>query len=313
MNQLPWLLLLHGLPPNSGALRLSLWRQLKRLGAVSLKTSASVLPDRPELYESFQWLGQRVREQGGSATLVRANDLDGISDAELTAMFQEARAADYGEIMESLRPLLPAKGGKCKAEPEEVEKIAARFQAVRQMDYFDCPKAAEVEELLRRLSDGPEIAPSKPLSIKNYQKRVWLTRPHPEVDRVGSAWLIQRFIDPKATFVFASETKGHPAALPYDMTGVEFGHHGGDCTFETLMRRFTLDDPGLKKIAEIVHDADLGDGRHGTQEGAGLLAIFRGWAQMGWSNHDILARGFDCFDALHLQVSTRTRKTSKKS
>lgn len=312
MAKLPWLLLLHSLPPNSGALRLSLWRQLKRLGAVSLKTAASVLPDRPELYESFQWLGQRVREQGGSATLVRSQDVDGISDDELIQMFQEARAADYAELLEALRPLLPAKPKKFKASPEEVEKITSRFQALRQIDYFDCSKGDEVHELLRRLGDEPASASPKKLAIKDYQKRVWLTRPKPEVDRVGSAWLIQRFIDAQATFVFASETSAHPGALPYDMVGVEFGHQGEDCTFETLLNRFALKDPVLHQVAAVVHDADLGDGRHGTHEGHGLLAIFRGWALMGWTDHEILARGFECFDALHRQLSTRTRKTSTK-
>jgi hypothetical protein len=231
--------------------------------------------------------------------------VDGISDDDLMEMFQQARAADYAEIIEAARALLPLKGKKSKASPEEVEKIAARFQVVRQMDFFDCPKAVEVEMLLRRLGDNTATGKAKPLLIKHYQKRVWLTRPRPEVDRVGSAWLIKRFIDPTATFVFASETSAHPEALPYDMVGVEFGHHGDDCTFETLIKRFTLGEPGLKKIAAIIHDADLGDGRHGTQEGAGLLAIFRGWAQMGWTDHNILARGFDCFDALHRQLSTR--------
>ncbi len=312
MTSLPWLLLLHSLPPNSGTLRLSLWRQLKRLGAVSLKTAASVLPDRPELYESFQWLGQRVREQGGSVTLVRSQDVDGISDAELIQMFQEARAADYVEILETIRPLLPAKAKKSKATSEEIEKIAARYQAVRKMDFFDCPKGEEVQVLLRRLGDEPASASSKKLSVKDYQKRVWLTRPKPEVDRVGSAWLIQRFIDAQATFVFAPEAATHPEALPYDMVGVEFGHQGDDCTFETLLKRFTLKDPALQQVAAIIHDADLGDGRHGTQEGAGLLAIFRGWALMGWSDHEILARGFECFDAVHRQLSTRTRKTPAK-
>jgi hypothetical protein len=312
MTKLSWLLLLYSLPPNTGALRLSLWRQLKRLGAVSLKTSASVLPDRPDLYESFQWLAQRVREQGGNATLVRANDVDGVSDDELIAMFQEARTADYVEVIEAVRQLLPLKGKKSKTGPEELEKLASRFQTIRQIDFFDCPKAADVEMLLRRLDGAASGAEAKSLSIKNYQKRTWLTRPRPEVDRVGSAWLIQRFIDSKATFVFATDASAHPTALPYDMVGVEFGHHGDDCTFETLIKRFTLDDSGLKKIAAIIHDADLGDGRHGTHDGAGLLAIFRGWAQMGWTDHDILVRGFDCFDALYRQLSTRTRAPTKK-
>jgi hypothetical protein len=310
MTELSWLLLLYSLPAKSGALRLSVWRQLKRLGAVPLKTSASVLPDKPELYESFQWLAQRVREQGGDATLVRADDIDGVSDDEIVALFQQARAAEYDDLLKDIRPLLPARGKKTPATAEDLEKLAARLQAVRQIDFFDCPKATDAEMLLRRLGDTTAAGKAKTLSIKHYQKRVWLTRPRPEVDRVGSAWLIQRFIDPKAAFVFASEASAHPEALPYDMVGVEFGHHGDDCTFETFIKRFTLTDPGLKKIAAIIHDADLGDGRHGTQEGAGLLAIFRGWAQMGWTDHDILARGFDCFDAFHRQLSTR--KTAKK-
>lgn len=306
-----WLLLLYSLPAKTGALRLSLWRQLKRHGAVSLKTSASVLPDRPDLYESFQWLAQRVREQGGDVTLVRTDDIDGVSDDELVEMFQQARAAEYAEIIAAARPLLSPKGKKSKADPEEVEKLASRFQAVRQVDYFECPKATDVEMLLRRLVHGAGGAKAKTLSAKHYQKRVWLTRPRPEVDRVGSAWLIQRQIDADATFVFATDPGEYPEALPYDMVGVEFGHHGDDCTFETILKRFSLEDAALKKLASIIHDADLGDGRHGTREGAGLLAIFRGWAQMGWTDHEILARGFDCFDALHRQLSARTRKTRK--
>lgn len=310
MTELSWLLLLYSLPAKSGALRLSVWRQLKRLGAVSLKTSASVLPDRPELYESFQWLAQRIREQGGEATLVRADDIDGVSDEAIVTLFQQARAADYDAILQDARALLPAKGRKTRVAEEEIEKLAARLQAVRQIDFFDCPKATDVELLLGRLGDGGTNGKTKPLAIKQYQKRTWLTRPRPEVDRVGSAWLITRFIDPTATFVFSADATAHPEALPYDMVGVEFGHHGDDCTFETLIKRFSLNEAALKKVAAIIHDADLGDGRHGTQEGAGLLAIFRGWARMGWTDHGILTRGFDCFDALHRQLSTH--KTPKK-
>lgn len=305
MTELSWLLLLYSVPAKSGALRLSVWRQLKRLGAVSLKTSASVLPDRAELLESFQWLAQRIREQGGEATLVRADDIDGVSDEAIVTLFREARAADYDAILQDARSLLPAKGRKTRVAQEEIEKLAARLQAVRQIDFFDCPQAADVELLLRRLGESSASGKTKPLAIKQYQKRIWLTRPRPEVDRVGSAWLIARFIDPKASFVFAADAAAHPTALPYDMVGVEFGHHGDDCTFETLMKRFSLNEAALKKVAAIIHDADLGDGRHGTHEGVGLLAIFRGWARMGWTDHDILTRGFECFDALHRQLSRK--------
>ncbi len=310
-TKLAWILLLYSLPGSSGALRLSLWRRLKHLGAVSLKTSACVLPDRPELHEAMQWLAQDVRRRGGDVTLVRTEEIEGITDEEITELFQQARTADYEEILAGLKELPSPRGRGGGMPAEGVEKWVARFQAVRQLDYFDCAAAARVEEALRRLGGAGDVRKPVVLRTRDHQGRVWLTRPRPEVDRVGSAWLIQRFIDAQATFVFASDAAVNPDALPYDMVGVEFGHHGDDCTFETLIKRFALDEPGLKKIAAIIHDADLGDGRHGTQEGAGLLAIFRGWAQMGWSDHDILARGFDCFDALHRMLSTR--KTCKKS
>jgi hypothetical protein len=314
MTDLSWLLLLYGLPAKQSAARLALWRQLKRLGAVALKTSAYVLPDRPELYEGFQWLAQRVREQGGESTLVRVADVDGVSDDELVQMFQRARSEDYTQIINDVRPLLPTKKQrKSSASAEDIEKIAARYETVRKVDYFDCPKAADVEQLLSRLTSNTTPAKAKVLSVKSYLGRTWLTRPRPEVDRVGSAWLIQRFIDPKAPFVFAAEASAHPEALPYDMLGAEFGHHGNDCTFETLLKRFALDDTGLARVAAVIHDADLDDGRNGTTEGDGLLAIFRGWAQMGWSDQDILSRGFECFDALHKQFSTRSRKVKESS
>ena len=302
MSAHSWLLLLYSLGSKQGAARLSLWRQLKRIGAVSLKTSASILPYRPELYESFQWLGQRVREQGGDATLVRAAHVDGVSDEELVALFQKARSADYEEIMSAAKALLPRKAKRLKQAPEGLDKLRARFEAVRQIDFFECPKATDAEMLLHRLTAGGSpkaTTSSKLLSRKNFQGRTWLTRPKPEVDRIGSAWLIQKFIDDKATFVFGHDPAKFPDAIPYDMVDVEFGHHGDDCTFETLVKRFGIKDRAVNEIAAIIHDADLGDEKFGRMEGIGLLAVFRGWAKMGLSDKEILTRGFQCFDALY--------------
>lgn len=299
-----WLLLLHSLPAKSAPQRMALWRQLKRLGAVSFKTSAAVLPDRPDLFEGLQWLAQKVRQQGGEATLIRAGDIDGITDEEIIALFQQARTADYEEILTEARSQQPQEAGKAETSAgPDLEKLTARYQTVRQVDFFDCPAGVKVARLLEQLRRGRE-SPAAPLLDKQaYLRRVWLTRPRPEVDRVGSAWLIRRYIDPQSSFVFGTDPEAHPGALPYDMVGVEFGHQGDDCTFETLVKRFAVEDAGVRKIAAIIHDADLADGRYGTQEGAGLLSILRGWAQMGWTDAEILARGFDCFDALHRQLS----------
>jgi hypothetical protein len=308
--KLAWILLLYSLPSKSGALRLSLWRQLKRLGAVSLKTSACVLPDKPELHEALQWLAQGVRQQGGDATLVRTDEIEGITDEEIIGLFQQARTADYEGLLAELKGVTKGRGRAAQVPLEELEKWSERFKSLRQVDYFDCTAATRVEQALMRLGSSGGGGRCKVLKAGDFRKRVWLTRPRPEVDRVGSAWLIRRFIDPEAVFVFAPEAGGHPEALPFDMVGAEFGHHGDDCTFETFLRRFSLGDPGLRALAAIVHDADLADGKHGTREGSGLLAIFRGWAQMGLSDDEILARGFDCFDALYRHSLPRARQPS---
>jgi hypothetical protein len=116
---------------------------------------------------------------------------------------------------------------------------------------------------------------------------------------VGSAWLIRSFFDPKAEFVFADSPKRHPAAIPYDMFEAEFSLHGEDCTFETLVKRFSLADKAVLKMAEMVHDADLEDGKFQTKECVGLDRLLKGWAKTGLTDEELLARGTECFEALY--------------
>lgn len=291
-----WLLLLYTLPAKQSAARLSLWRQLKRLGAVSLKTSAYVLPESSAHLESFQWVAQQVREQGGEVSLLRVAEIDGMSEADVKELFQAARTADYEEILAKL------------ATDEDPTRLTSRFEAVRRIDFFNCEAGIRVAEKLDALASRRSgKATTRSLKAAHYQGRTWLTRPRPEVDRVGSAWLIARFIDKTPRFVFGTQPDLFPGALPYDIVGVEFGHHGDACTFETLAERFTLrNDPGVASLAAIIHDADLHDGKFGRQEGFGLLTMFRGWAAMDWPDERILEQGFACFDGLYRSLSTST-------
>ena len=171
------------------------------------------------------------------------------------------------------------------------------------LDFFDCPRAHDVAMLIERATALPEKKQKGKmipvLSTRRYVGKSWLTRPQPAIDRVGSAWLIRNFIDPKASFVFAKDPAVFPNAIPYDMTGVEFIHHGDDCTFETLLKRFDLKDKTLKKLGEMIHDADLEDGKFQTVEAFGLDRVFKGWAKLGLTDDGIFAAGFGCFDALH--------------
>jgi len=127
----------------------------------------------------------------------------------------------------------------------------------------------------------------------------WATRAGMHIDRAASAWLIRRFLDPGAEFVFVGDPAQVPAdAVPFDMRGVELGHHGSDCTFETFLRRHELTDPVLWRIAEIVHEADLDDGRFDAPEAPGLDTVLRGLSLTG-SDTDTLAVSGPIFDALY--------------
>jgi hypothetical protein len=300
-----WLLLMYGLPTKKGAARVNLWRQLKKCGALPLKTSAYLLPDKPEHHERLQWLAQQVRDGGGEATIIHVTEIEGLSDKDIVRQFNEARAADYTTLLAALAELI-SQNRKRPGESfmADLEKLTRQFEDIRKIDFFDCSRAQDAQMLLKRaagLRDGKSKT-SPLLAAKKYIGKTWLTRPRPEIDRVGSAWLIRKFIDPKAEFIFATDPAKHRNAIPYDMFEVEFSHHGDDCTFETLVKRFGITDKAVLKIAEMVHDADLEDGKFQTTGCVGIDQVLKGWAKSGLTDEELLKRGGECFDALHQQL-----------
>ena len=303
--QLSWLLLLYSLPQKHGTERVNFWRKLRKFGALQFKPSGYLLPDEPTHYERFQWLAGQIRESGGEASLIRVGEIEGMSGHAIKHLFHEARTKDYDELGDSLREFINA-NKKIRGETfnSQLEKLRRRYLEIREIDYFDSPAAQDVQMLLQQAERLHRKNPKRAetLDKRGFQKRKWLTRPHPEVDRVGAAWLIRRWIDPEAKFVFATTPAEQPDAIPYDMADVEFTHHGDHCTFETLLDRFNIKDRTLQKISEMIHDADLEDGKFQRQEGIGLEKIFKGWAKMGLTDHQILERGWDCFDALYAQL-----------
>ena len=295
-----WVLLLYGLPTKKGAVRISLWRALRKCGALALKTSAYLLPDTPEHTERFQWLAQQVRDGGGEATLIHATDIEGLTNDELAGMFNDARAKEYDELMGELRDLYRSRKRQAPGGEQEVERMRARLEEIRRVDFFNCPRVFDVEILLHKLSGSRGKArKASTLLARDYRGKTWLTRPRPGIDRVGSAWLIRRFIDAGAKFVFSPDPKRHPTAIPFDMMGVEFSHHGDDCTFETLVKRFGIEDKAVHKMAEMVHDADLEDGKFQRPECLGIDRLLNGWARQGMSDEELLAKGGECFNGLY--------------
>jgi hypothetical protein len=295
MQRRPWLLLLYTLPTKANAERISLWRKLKKFGAIQFKSSAYILPDEPLHVERFQWLAKQVRDGGGEATLVQVAKIEGVDDEQIVALFNEERAREYKQIIDEVKAIRPRKKKLDLDFQVRLEKIRRRFQEIQAIDYFSSSAAHDAEMALGRKTDGKQTV----LKRESFRNKKWLTRPRPEIDRVGSAWLIQRFIDPEATFVFSKDMQDFPGAIPYDMNDVEFTHHGEDCTFETLIKRFKLTDKRLEGMSEMIHDADLEDEKFQRSECVGIDRILKGFALLGLTDEEILRRGFEAFDALY--------------
>src|SRR6266536_5965422 len=306
MTATSWLLLLFSLPTNRNTERVAVWRRLKKMGAVQIKTSTYLLPDEAAQYEQFQWLAQQIRDYGGDSTLVRAQEIEGLTKEKVIAMFNDARGKDYGELRKSLQAFI---GRRKKTEAEtgaaELERLTRQFREIREVDFFDSPRGHDVAMLLRRADGRSRTRQFAVLDAKQYQGKIWLTRPRPEIDRVGSAWLISKFIDRKPKFVFAPTADAVPDAIPFDMLDAEFSHHANCCTFETLIRRFAISHKSVAKIGEMIHDADLDDARFQRVEAVGIDRVLKGWAKEGLPDKEILRRGFECFDALYAFLQRR--------
>jgi hypothetical protein len=296
-----WLLLLFRLPATHKTARVALWRKLQKSGAIQIKTSTYLLPDRPAQYELFQWLAKQVVDYGGDSTLIRAQQIEGLPDAKIVALFNAARDHDYTALIEAARKLSPARPAHQKRFGAALEKLRKEFRGIREIDFFAAPKAHLAESFLDRLEKPirAKAPPAVRLTPVQFQGKMWVTRPRPEIDRVACAWLIRGFIDRKATFKFAAEPDSIANAIPFDYAHGEFSHHGDDCTFETLLARFGIADKALRTIGEMVHDADLEDEKFQRPEGIGLDRIFKGWAKRGMADEEILARGAVCLDGLY--------------
>jgi hypothetical protein len=301
-----WLLLLFTLPTNRNTERVAVWRRLKKIGAVPIKTSAYLLPDEPAQYEQFQWLAQQIRDYSGDSTLVRAQEIEGLTREKVVTMFNDARSKDYAELRKSLQNFIARRkrtdAGQAAAE---LERLTKQFRDIRTVDFFDSARGHEIAMLLRR-AEGPKRRQQlHVLNAKDYQGKTWLTRPRPEIDRVGSAWLIAMFIDREPKFVFAPKKEAVPNAIPFDMLDAEFSHHRNNCTFETLLKRFAISDRAVAKIGEMIHDADLDDNHFQRVEAIGIDRVLKGWGKQGLPDEEILRRGFECFDALYSFLQRR--------
>ena len=315
MNGEPLLLLLVGVPPTPSSLRVRVWRRLRSLGAVPLKRSAYLLPDTPERYEDFQWLAQEIQREGGEATLIRVQRIENVGADDVRRLFQGPRDEDYRRLAGRYRKMLQGLDRKSSATSarvqEELTRLAKDHQRVRDIDFFGAPGGVEVrrlEETIAMRTRSPESLrrEERPtLDLTTLRGRRWVTCQRPHIDRIASAWLIKRFIDPAAEFVFAEPAEFPADAIPFDAPGVELSHQGEDCTFETLVRRARLRDRRLRRLAEVVHEADLRDGKYPHEEARGLDVAIRALLAASPDDHQVLAQGMTLCEGLYATTSRR--------
>jgi hypothetical protein len=240
--------------------------------------------------------------------------VEGLRDDQIETLFQTARDADYAAVAEEARELLSDLSSKLARSDErrpqleeDLTRLRKRMGEIAAIDFFPpsgrVAAEAAIDALERRLRrNEPAPTESKPsaLRLEDHRARVWVTRKNVHVDRIASAWLIRRFIDPEARFKFVPG-QGYWAAdgeLTFDMYEGSFTHVGDACTFETLVQRFALMEPGLSAIAEIVHDIDVKDGKFSRSEALGVAALIAGIAVAHREDERRLEVGGTMLDAL---------------
>jgi hypothetical protein len=317
-----WLTLLMSLPPTPTRHRVGVWRKLKRMGAVNLRGSAWILPENPETTELVHWLVQEIQSFGGGATLLRVDAVETMSDEQIMALFNAARTAEYQAVKRELREILARLdrlGTARRVSWDEVrtklEGLKRELDRIQGIDYFTAPIGVRARALWETTAKRLRKAEARPRPSPTGGRRrgalpppgsTWVTRPRPHIDRIASAWLIKRFLDPQAAFAFADRADAAKKGIPFDVLGAEFGHHGEDCTFETLVKRFGVKDRRLRTIAEIVHEADLKDGKFARSEAVGIDLAISGLVAATPDDHELLERGMSLFDGLHTNLKKQS-------
>jgi hypothetical protein len=312
-----WLLLITNLPGQNQTLRMRIWRALKASGAALLRDGVYVLPESPNSREVFEDQARTILTVAGSVHILHF-EADSIEQRNtLIALFD--RTTDYQELiarLEAWRKKLP------KLSELEARKALATItrdaSATIATDLFPGKPKGQMRRVLEdaEAAVNTRFSPDEPRPahrkisrrpIKDYQEKTWATREHMWIDRVCCAWLIRRFIDPKAKFVWLKHIKSKPKnALGFDFDGAEFSHVDSKVTFEVLLASFGLEsDVGLARMGELVHFLDVGG--IPVPEAQGLAAIVSGARSLQRDDERLLLSVAPALDSLYHTFRTAQR------
>jgi hypothetical protein len=320
-NSQKWLLLIHQIPPKPNALRVKIWRRLQQVGAVAIKQSVYVMPLIDSSREDLSWILKEIVEGGGDGSISEARFVEGLSDQQILALFQNARKADYDKLIQEANTLLtewsaegfdprdPAAKGSVQSS-----KLQRRLDEIGAIDFFGAPERNTAELLIRELanhvSDSQTVGTNDAAGLGDLKGKTWVTRRNLFVDRIACGWLIRRFVDRAAAFKFVAGPRytPKPDEIRFDMFDGEYTHEGDRCSFEVMIQRFRLHDHALVPLAEVVHDIDLKDEKFGRRETDGFNALLTGLVVAQPDDDHRMTEGLRLFDNLHAYFQRQKRE-----
>jgi hypothetical protein len=297
-----WLLLITTLPTKNATARMRLWRAIKSHGCATLRDGAYLLPAQARTEHALARLAADTQEAGGSAHLLQMTSRDAAQEAVFRALFD--RSVDYRALLDAIDACPKREAAALKA----LKGLRRDFETIAATDYFPGEARRQAEDALKACEAAASGEPGsvagriRRLAQTDFSGRTWATRKHLWVDRMASAWLIRRFIDRKAKFLWLDDPRDCPPdALGFDFDGATFTHVAGTperVTFETLAASFGLEtDPALARIATIVHCLDVGGVP--VAEAAGIEAVLAGLRADAGDDDKLLKEAGRIFDGLY--------------
>jgi hypothetical protein len=304
-----WLVLTATLPTSPSGLRVRVWRSLKATGAGTLREGVYVLPEHAGPAQALWDLERTITEAGAEAHMLVVVARDEAQEQAFRALFD--RSELYAELLQALKD---ARGAIKKSTEVQLLKLVRgleqQLQGIEASDFFPGKESQKAKEAMAALRRQVELhlSPDEPassgktiqtLDTANYQGRTWATRRRPWVDRLGTAWLVHRFIDKRPTFAWLADLKTCPkSALGYDFDDATFTHVGDKVTFEVVAQSFgLLEDPALQQLASLVHYIDIGG--IPVDEAPGFEMLIRGLQAQHADDDVLLAAALPAFDAFY--------------
>ncbi len=320
VGQKKWLLLIHQIPPKPNALRVKIWRRLQRVGAVAIKQSVYAMPFSDQSREDLSWTLKEIVEGGGDGSISEARFVEGLTDGQVIALFNNARRSDYEKLIQEADALLVdwSSGDIDPRDPAargtaQLSRLQRRLDDIAAIDFFQTPERAtaelQIRELENLLSEPPTASRTASEDIGDLTGKTWVTRANVFVDRIACGWLIRRFVDEKAAFKFVADPRysPEPHKVRFDMFDGEYTHEGDRCTFEVMIQRFRIQDHALGPLAEVVHDIDLKDEKFGRRETDGFNALLTGLVSAHPDDDQRMNEGFRLFDNLYVYYRRQKR------